>query len=144
MQFCTFPWSKNTAQTLCLCGIYFVTYSFLLISDFCAVFLHVTRDSLGFALKATHSIIDGEEHQIFKDPITDKIKGNNFKKSQKGMCYVYKNDKGDIVYTDEHSIKEMNSDKFDNNLLELVFKDGKLIKDESLMTIRNRLHNGNF
>ena len=105
---------------------------------------YVTRDSLGFALKATHSIIDGEEHQIFKDPITDKIKGNNFKKSQKGMCYVYKNDNGDIVYTDEHSIKEMNSDKFDNNLLELVFKDGKLFKDESLMTIRNRLHNGNF
>ena len=80
---------------------------------------------------------------IYKDPITDKIKGNNFKKSQKGMCYVYK-DGEDILYTDGHTMEELNEDKFSDNLLEVVFKDGKLIKDESLSVIRNRLHNGKF
>ena len=103
----------------------------------------VSRDTLGFALKATNSVVNGEERLIYKDPITDKIKGNNFKKSQKGMCYVYK-DGEDILYTDGHTMEELNEDKFSDNLLEVVFKDGKLIKDESLSVIRNRLHNGKF
>ena len=104
----------------------------------------VSRDSLGFCLKATHSVIDGVERQIYKDPITDKIKGNNFKKSQKGLCYVYSNDKNEVVYTDEHTFKDMEKRKFEDNLLELVFKDGKLIKEFTLSEIRNCLHNGAF
>ena len=103
----------------------------------------VSRDTLGFALKATNSVVNGEERLIDKDPITDKIKGNNFKKSQKGMCYVYK-DGEDILYTDGHTMEELNEDKFSDNLLEVVFKDAKLIKDASLSVIRNRLHNGKF
>lgn len=104
---------------------------------------YVTRDSLGFALKATHSIINGEERQIYKDPKTDKVKGNNFKKSQKGLCYVF-HDGDDIRYTDEHTFEEMAKPEFANNLLRPVFRDGKLLVDESLATIRNRLHNGAF
>jgi hypothetical protein len=30
-----------------------------------------TRDTWGFALKATGAIISGEEHALFKDPLTD-------------------------------------------------------------------------
>lgn len=101
----------------------------------------VSRDSLGFALKATHSIVDGEERQIYKDPITDKCKGNNFKKSQYGLCYVYEKD-GDILYEDHHTFESI-KEKTDN-LLRPVFKDGKLLVDEDLKTIRDRLHNGNF
>ena len=43
-----------------------------------------------------------------------------------------------------NTMEELNEDKFSDNLLEVVFKDGKLIKDESLSVIRNRLHNGKF
>ncbi len=93
-----------------------------------------TRDTFGFALKATHAIINGEEKFIFKDPKTDT---GNFKKSQKGMCYVYK-DGEDILYKDELTIKEQEECK--DNLLEVVFKDGKLIRDYSLKEIRGRLH----
>lgn len=104
---------------------------------------YVTRDSLGFALKATNSIVDGVERQIYKDPKTDKCKGNNFKKSQKGMCYVYR-DGDDILYKDELTMDDMNKPEYSDNLLRPVFRDGELLVDESLATIRERLHNGNF
>lgn len=104
---------------------------------------YVTRDSLGFALKATNSIVDGVERQIYKDPKTDKCKGNNFKKSQKGMCYVYR-DGEDILYKDELTMDDMNKPEYSDNLLRPVFRNGELLVDESLATIRERLHNGNF
>lgn len=104
---------------------------------------YVTRDTFGFALKATHSIINGEERQIFKDPITDKVAGNNFKKSQKGLCYVYR-EGDDILYKDELSFADMEKPEYADNLLRPVFKDGVLLIDEDLQTIRQRLHKGNF
>ena len=59
------------------------------------------------------------------------------------MCYVYR-DGEDILYTDGHTIEELNTEKFADNLLEVVFKNGKLVKEENLSTIRIRLHNGQF
>lgn len=97
-----------------------------------------SRDTLGFALKATHSIINGEDRLIYKEPITDT---GNFKKSQRGMCYVYKNG-DDILYKDGLRMEEV--DKMEDNLLQVVLKDGKIIKDFTLSEIRNKLHNGNF
>ncbi|MDO5559534.1 MAG: nicotinate phosphoribosyltransferase [Oscillospiraceae bacterium] len=102
---------------------------------------YVTRDSLGQALKATNSIVDGQERQIFKDPKTDKVKGANFKKSQKGMCCVYR-DGEDILYKDELTIEE--AAKMENNLLQPVFRDGMLLVDDSLSDIRRRLHGNAF
>ena len=93
-----------------------------------------TRDTFGFALKATHAVIDNKEMFIYKDPKTDTGK---FKKSQKGMCYVYK-DGDDILYKDELTIEERNNLK--GNLLKPVFKDGKLLKDFTLKEIREKLH----
>lgn len=113
---------KGFAVNNCVFGIGSYTYQYN------------TRDTFGFALKATHAVINNEEKFIFKDPKTDT---GNFKKSQKGMCYVYK-DGEDILYKDELTIKEQEDQK--DNLLELVFKDGKLLKDYSLSEIRNRLH----
>lgn len=104
----------------------------------------VSRDSLGFALKATNSVVDGKERIIYKDPVTDKVKGANFKKSQKGMCYVYENENGDILYTDGHTMEDMKNPEFADNLLKVVFKDGKLIRETNLAEIRARLHNNKF
>ena len=124
-EICTELMEKGFAVNNCVFGIGSYTYQYN------------TRDTFGFALKATHAVIDGEEKFIFKDPITDT---GNFKKSQKGMCYVYR-DGQDILYKDELTIKEQA--EFKDNLLEIVFKDGKLIKDYSLSEIRNLLH-GSF
>lgn len=122
---------KGFAVNNCILGIGSFTYQY------------VTRDSLGFALKATHSVVDGVERQIYKDPVTDKVKGNNFKKSQRGMCYVYR-DGDDILYKDHLTMEDMNKPEYADNLLRPVFEDSKLLVDESLMEIRNRLHNGKF
>jgi nicotinamide phosphoribosyltransferase len=104
----------------------------------------VTRDSLGQALKATNAIVDGREMQIYKDPKTDHSAGNNFKKSQKGMCYVYENEEGEIVYKDCLTFADMESEEYADNLLETVFEDGKLVKEYTLAEIRNRLNGGAF
>ena len=121
-QICKGLEEKGFAVNNCVFGIGSYTYQYN------------TRDTFGFALKATHAVVDGEEKFIFKAPKTDK---DNFKKSQKGMCYVYR-DGEDILYKDELTLKEQA--EFKDNLLEIVFKDGKLIKDYSLSEIRNRLH----
>jgi nicotinamide phosphoribosyltransferase len=113
---------KGFAVSNCVFGIGSYTYQYN------------TRDTFGFALKATHAIINGEENFIFKAPKTDI---DNFKKSQKGMCYVYR-DGEDILYKDELTIKEQ--EQCEDNLLQVVFKDGKLIKDYSLSEIREKLY----
>ncbi|NOW84247.1 nicotinamide phosphoribosyltransferase [Clostridium beijerinckii] len=113
---------KGFAVSNCTFGIGSYTYQYN------------TRDTFGFALKATHAVINGEEKFIFKDPKTDT---GNFKKSQKGMCYVYREGE-DILYKDELTLKEQ--EEYKDNLLEVVFKDGNLIKDYSLKEIREKLH----
>lgn len=122
---------KGFAVNNCILGIGSYTYQY------------VTRDSFGFALKATDSVINGVECQIYKDPITDKVKGNNFKKSQRGRCYVYK-DGDDIFYKDFLTIEDLEKEEYADNLLIPVFKDGELLVDVSIQDIRNRLHNGKF
>lgn len=126
---------KGFAVSNCTLGVGSFTYQY------------VTRDTFGFALKATNSVIDGEERLIYKDPKTDKIKGNNFKKSQKGMCYVYeREDTGDILYEDELTMDEVKKTEELNgpNLLRPVFRNGNLLVDETLAEIRVRLHGGKF
>lgn len=121
-QICKELEEKGFAASNCVFGIGSYTYQYN------------TRDTFGFALKATHAVINGEEKFIFKAPKTDK---DNFKKSQKGMCYVYRDDQ-DILYKDELTIEEQA--EYKNNLLETVFRDGRLIKEYSLSEIRDRLH----
>ena len=95
---------------------------------------YYTRDTFSFALKATYTVIDGEEKFIFKDPKTD-IGG--IKKSQKGMVIVI-DGVGGIYMVDELNSKEREANtKFD--MLEDVFIDGKLVRNESLAEIRARV-----
>lgn len=93
-----------------------------------------TRDTFGFAVKATHVVVNGKEYQIFKDPKTD----NGTKKSLKGMVAVVDKD-GTLAYIDELDIEE--HDNYEAvNALEDMFIDGELVRDETLSEIRQRLH----
>lgn len=94
-----------------------------------------TRDTFGIAVKATYTEIGDKPYMIFKNPRTDT---GNFKKSQIGLCRVFYNDNGEIIYEDG-----FNKDTFPygkENLLECVYKDGKLVKEFRLAEIRDRLH----
>lgn len=93
-------------------------------------FQYTTRDCLGFAMKATFGVVNGEEREIYKDPKTD----SGLKKSLKGLLQIYKDESGKIKVKDQCTWEEESQ-----GLLEPVFKNGKLLKDFSLTEIRERL-----
>ncbi|QOV08286.1 nicotinate phosphoribosyl transferase [Bacillus phage Kirov] len=94
-----------------------------------------TRDTFGFAMKATWAQIDGVEKQIFKDPKTD----DGLKKSQKGRVVVLDSPEG-IIYKD--GLYKKDADVLDYiDLLQPVFRNGQLLVDQSLSEIRERLQN---
>ncbi len=95
-----------------------------------------TRDTFSSCIKATYCEIDGAPYPIFKNP-----KDGGFKKSQKGCCVVYRED-GVLKYKDEYNWNEAVTDE--RNLLKTVFKDGKLVKEQTLQEIREVLNGGAF
>ena len=90
-----------------------------------------SRDSLGFAMKATWCQVNGEEREIFKDPKTD----TGLKKSLKGLICVVPDSVGNLTAWDCVS-KQMEK----MGELTTVFKDGKLIKEFSLAEIRENVN----
>lgn len=92
---------------------------------------YVTRDTFGFAMKATYGEVDGAGRDIFKDPKTD----DGTKKSAKGLMQVYKDGvTGKLALKDQCSWEEEGKGE-----LKTVFKDGKLVVDWTLAQIRERV-----
>lgn len=88
-----------------------------------------SRDSLGFAVKATAVRVDGELRPIFKQPKTD----DGTKNSLKGLIYIEK--VGDQYIAHDGVTEEQEQ----QGCLETVFKDGKLLKDYTLAEIRSHI-----
>lgn len=106
---------------------------------------YMTRDTLGFALKATAEIINGKFKAIYKDPATDS---DSFKKSQKGLVAVVFED-GDYKLIDNLTPETIKDVK--GNLLEDVFVDGEFVRTQTFDEIRElvaseskRVYNGKF
>ena len=97
--------------------------------------LPFTRDTFGCAIKACYAEIGGRELPVFKNP-----KEGGFKKSQKGLCYVYRDENGQLAYKDGFTASTLP----EGNLLVPVFRDGKLLKDYTYQEIRNNLNGGNL
>jgi nicotinamide phosphoribosyltransferase len=105
-----------------------------------------SRDTLGFAMKATHTIVNGQSIDIYKDPKTS----DGTKKSAKGLLKVIYDGSfetysktlpkdgtpKDIILVDQCTPKQESE-----GLLRTVFSNGQLVIDESLQTIRARLWN---
>jgi nicotinamide phosphoribosyltransferase len=89
----------------------------------------VTRDTDGYAVKATWAQINGQPMEIFKSP-----KGAEFKKSAKGLTAVFKNESGEFYLKDQATWDEVRNCEFVK-----VFEDGKLVKDYTLQEVRNNL-----
>lgn len=90
---------------------------------------YVTRDTYGFAMKATYGEVNGEGRNIFKDPKTD----DGTKKSAKGLLAVHRAD-DKLMLKDECSWEEEKQ-----GLLQTVFENGKVLNEQSLGQIRERM-----
>lgn len=86
-----------------------------------------SRDSLGFAMKATWCQVNGEGREIFKDPKTD----DGTKKSLKGLICVQGD--GDKYVAEDQVTKEQE----EKGYLQTVFENGKLVKEWTLSEIRS-------
>ena len=88
-----------------------------------------SRDSLGFAVKATACVVNEELKEIFKQPKTD----DGTKNSLKGLIKVELIN-GTYVAVDQVSVEEEKV-----GCLETIFRNGKLCKEYSLSDIRRRI-----
>ena len=124
--------AKGFASTNVVLGIGSFTYQYN------------TRDTFGFAMKATYveKLVGKEDmrgkfyqekegFEIFKDPVTD----DGVKKSAKGLLKVVQGEKG-LELKDQISWEELRQE---NNLLKIVYENGKFINKVSLTEIRNKL-----
>lgn len=116
-QICERLKEKGFASTNVVLGIGSFTYQYN------------TRDTFGFAMKATYGEVNGEGRAIFKDPITD----DGTKKSAKGLMKIELID-GKYHLTDNVSWEEEKQGE-----LKEVFRDGKLLVDQTLSEIRTRV-----
>jgi nicotinamide phosphoribosyltransferase len=92
-------------------------------------FQGVTRDTYGFAMKATWVDIDGKGHNIFKTPVTD----SGMKNSARGRLAVVRDAAGELAL-----IENANPADEIDSLLQPVWQDGKFVKRETFPTIRER------
>lgn len=93
---------------------------------------YVTRDTYGFAMKATWVERGGEGVDIFKDPITD----SGLKKSAVGRLAVLLDDKGDLSLVDRASAADE-----EDSLLRPVWRDGRFIVRQTLEDVRKTAAN---
>jgi nicotinamide phosphoribosyltransferase len=106
--------AKGFASTNVVFGIGSYTYQY------------VTRDTFGFAMKATYGEVNGEGRAIWKKPVTD----NGTKTSAKGLLSVKRVDgklqlQQDVLWDDVHS-----------DDMQLVFENGHLFRGTNLSTVR--------
>jgi nicotinamide phosphoribosyltransferase len=123
-QICERLKAKGFASTNVVLGIGSYTYQM------------ITRDSLGFAMKATSVVVKGEKRAIFKDPITD----DGTKKSAKGRVEVYKGPTGNLYIADDNSRSITGPSDHEVDLLQRVFKDGIFVNETSLAEVRRKLN----
>lgn len=93
---------------------------------------YVTRDTFGFAMKATHVVINGKSVDIFKKPVTD----NGIKNSAKGRLAVLKDNNGKL-YLQDQATKEQEA----QSELRTVWADGGFEVYEDYKTVRERALN---
>lgn len=102
-------------------------------------FQYNTRDTQGWAYKATYGEINDKPILIYKDPKTS----DGTKKSQKGMVRVYRDENGEINFIDGIQAGQVVTDDLkisDCDMLETVFINGELVRNHTLNEIRSRIY----
>lgn len=121
--------SKGFASTNVVLGIGSYTYQ------------HVTRDTYGFAVKATWSQCNGVEHELFKDPVTD----DGTKRSLRGRIAVVRGGAGGKVLETIDGLAlaaQRGIEGGGYNLLQPVWENGKFLRRTSFDEVRARVREG--
>jgi nicotinamide phosphoribosyltransferase len=105
---------KGFASTNVVLGIGSFTYQFN------------TRDTFGFAMKATSVVVNGVRREIFKDPITD----DGIKKSAKGLVKV------ELFENEYVLIDQVTEEEEKKGELKTIYEDGKFVNQINLQEIR--------
>ena len=113
--------SALAAKGFASCNVVFGIGSF--------TYQYLTRDSFGWAIKATSGVIKGRRVAVQKDPVTD----NGAKKSACGLLRVEREGGRFVLHDNQTEAQER------QGALRTVFEDGRLVVDEDLATIRARL-----
>lgn len=102
---------------------------------------NVNRDTCKFAIKCSAIVVNNVEREVYKDPITDKGKA-----SKKGRQTLIKwktrgwsNTKTDDIQT--IALKNFNPELHEEVLVE-VFRDGRILKRQTLIEIRSLSREG--
>ena len=109
---------KGFASTSVVLGIGSFTYQFK------------TRDTFGFAMKATSVVVNGKRREIFKDPITD----DGIKKSAKGLLQVVREGENYILRDEVTEHQEQEGE------LKTIYENGTFKRTITLEEIRNRIN----
>lgn len=110
---------KGFASTNIVLGVGSYTYQF------------VTRDTFGFAMKATWAEINGEGRYLFKDPVTD----NGLKKSAVGRLAVLPGAHGGSMTLVNRATPEQEA----RSLLKPVWENGQFLRYQSFANVRETL-----
>ncbi|WP_437887680.1 nicotinate phosphoribosyltransferase [Phytobacter sp. V91] len=89
-----------------------------------------TRDTFGFAMKATWGVVNGQGRMIYKEPKTD----SGLKRSARGLLRVERDSLGELQLHDEQTREQEKAGE-----LKTRFLDGKLYNTDHFEQIRQRL-----
>jgi nicotinamide phosphoribosyltransferase len=91
-----------------------------------ALLQHLDRDTLRFAMKCSEIQIGDKVKDVYKDPATDQNK-----KSKKGRLALLQDKEGRYI-----TVREDSLDDIMENKLEVVFENGKILREQSFKEIR--------
>ncbi len=94
-----------------------------------ALLQKVNRDTFSFAFKCSSAVIDGVEREIYKQPKTDSKKN-----SKRGRLALVQTPENNFTTVAEKRVSHYKS----GNILREVFRDGRLLVDQSFADIRKR------
>lgn len=109
--------AKGFASTNVVLGVGSFTYQY------------VTRDTFGFAMKSTWAQIDGDDMDLFKDPVTD----DGLKKSATGRIAVLADFEGNLYLVEQATELQESESR-----LIPIWRDGKFLKEHTFDEVRSR------
>lgn len=95
---------------------------------------YVTRDLFGMAMKTTACLYNGNEVELFKDPVTDI---GNTKRSAKGYLRVGRDARGELTLIDQISRAEALGTA--DNELKVRYRDGEFFNPVDFNVVRGRI-----